>query len=94
MRTGKLVALEDVFNIDIVLKTLRDGGFIQIYDIAGDEHSPTHLEMGYRDSRVLHYDENHNYDFYFDNDSLYLIINAITARYYTIYRATLQPSTY
>ena len=89
MGTGEIVAFENMFNKEAVLIALGNGEFIQVYDVVGNFHTPEHLERGYRESRVLYFDENRNYDFYFDNDSLYLIINAYTTKHYTIYEINL-----
>ena len=34
-------------------------------------------------------DQNRNHDFYFENDTLYLIINTVSARHYVIYGINL-----
>ncbi|MDR0271769.1 MAG: hypothetical protein LBI27_00420 [Clostridiales bacterium] len=92
MQTGELLALGDMFEAESVLASLGNGDFTQVYVASGvtDEvHLPVQLEDGYRNFRFLYFDENHNYDFYFDNDNLYLIIRAISTRHYTIYSMAL-----
>jgi len=89
MQTGDLLVLEDVFRREEVLEALGNGEFFQVHDVIGYEHCPLHLEMSFRERRFLNVDENRNHDFFFDNDTLYLIINPMTARHYTIYRICL-----
>jgi len=87
MRTGELLALDDLFDRESVLSALGNGMFSPLFDEEADH--PINLEMRFRDSRFLHMDKNRNHDFYFDNDTLFLIINPFTALNYTIYEINL-----
>lgn len=89
METGQLLKLGDVFDEEKVLASLGNGDFSPTNTSVEDDHPLHLLENGYRNSSILHFDENHSYDFYFDNNRLYLIISAVCVRYYTIYEMEL-----